>query len=180
MTESEFDELARRTGLSASNKEAARLVFVEQRQQIAAASEVGISKQRMNQIVKVIREAEVKKAEEDALALLKQGRGIGGAAESVAAVEASYAVAVKSARDQFGDDTRIHVPKADDRTVGTVIARSDFHLVQSVGRGSVVVHDLAKLDRVPALGKSVSIAYSGGKGTVTDRGREQSRGGAVR
>ncbi|ONC41642.1 hypothetical protein AQ914_18305 [Burkholderia pseudomallei] len=180
MTEAEFADLIRETGLSAASREAARLVFVEEMQQVAAAAEVGISKQRMSQIVKVVRQVEERRAEEAELARLRQGVVLPAVSDSVAALEASYAVAVKAAREQHGDDTRILAPSQNGKTVGEVISRSDFHLAQSTGRGSVVIHELAKLDRVPPVGKSVAITYSEGRGVVADRGRDATRGSIAR
>ncbi|MFC0697976.1 KfrB domain-containing protein [Paraburkholderia humisilvae] len=180
MTEAEFAELIRETGLSAVSREAARLVFVEEMQQVAAAAEVGISKQRMNQIVKVVRQADERRMEEAELARLRQGVARPAVSESVAALEASYAIAVKSAREQHGDDAHIQAPGPNVKTVGEVISRTDFHLVQSTGRGSVVIHELAKLDRVPPVGRSVAITYSDGRGVVADRGHEVNRGSISR
>ncbi|KWO88606.1 hypothetical protein WM32_09170 [Burkholderia ubonensis] len=179
MTEAEFADLIRETGLSAASREAARLVFVEEMQQVAAAAAVGISKQRMSQIVKVVRQVEERRAEEAELARLRQGMTSPAVPDSVIALEASYAVAVKAAREQYGDDTRILAPSRNGKTVGEVVSRSDFHLVQSAGRGSVVIHELAKLDRVPPVGKSVAIAYSEGRGVVADRGRDAATRGSI-
>ncbi|WP_420897405.1 KfrB domain-containing protein [Burkholderia vietnamiensis] len=43
-----------------------------------------------------------------------------------------------------------------------------------------MIHELAKLDRVPQVGKSVAITYSEGRGVVADRGRDASRGSITR
>ncbi|KAA0178836.1 hypothetical protein FX016_23170 [Cupriavidus gilardii] len=175
MTEQEFLNLVRGTNLSKTSREAARLVFVEGWSQADAGAEVGLSKQRMTQIVKVVRSAEQKLKDDAELALLRQS-GLSSAALHVAAVEASYAVAVKAAREALGDDAAIQSPKENGKTVGEVIARTDFHLVQSVGRGAVVVHELAKLDRVPAVGKIVTVDYANARATVIDRARTNARG----
>lgn len=169
MKEEDFVELVKNTRLSKASRDAARLVFVDGLSQAEAGATCNLSKQRMSAIV-----ATVRRAEQDRQA---PGAAVGGS-DLVAAVEASYAFAVKAARDELGDQVRIGAPAETVRTVGPVIARTDFHLVQSLGRDSVVVHELAKLDRVPALGKSVAIQYEGGRGAVVDR--ERQRGGQSR
>ncbi|MGY8527600.1 KfrB domain-containing protein [Paracidovorax citrulli] len=183
MTEQDFQNLVRGTNLSATSREAARLVFVEGWSQTDAGAEIGLSKQRMTQIVKVVRTAEQKQKEEAELALLR-GSGVlaTGAALNVAAVEASYAMAVKAARDVYGDDADVKRPNENGKSIGEVLSRTDFHLVQSVGRGAVVIHELSKLDRVPLVGRQVAIDYLHGRGSVTERMpvKERERGGASR
>lgn len=169
MKEEDFVELVKNTRLSKASRDAARLVFVDELSQVEAGAMYNLSKQRMSAIVATVRRAE-------------QDRQLSGAAaggsDLVAAVDASYAFAVKAARDELGDQVRIGTPAEATRTVGLVIARTDFHLVQSLGRDRVMVHELAKLDRVPAAGKSVTIQYERGRGMVIDR--ERQRGGQSR
>lgn len=171
MTDQEFNELVRGTRLSSISREAARLVFVEGRKQVEAAAEMGLSKVRMNQIYKTVerleQEREQRKAPPDSQGL-------------VAAVEASYAFAVKAAREQLGDEVRIQTPGDAARTVGPIVARTDFHLVQSLGKETVAIHELAKLERVPPLGRNVAIQYEQGRGAVIDRSQERQRGGHAR
>ncbi|MFD2274711.1 hypothetical protein ACFS07_36060 [Undibacterium arcticum] len=93
-------------------------------------------------------------------------------------VSVSYAIAVKEARDLYGDDLTLNRPKDDGRSVGQVVSRTDFHLVQFIGKDAVVVHELAKLDRVPPIGRNVVIDYSAGRGSVVDRSQEKVRGGS--
>lgn len=173
MTEQEFADLVRDTKLTQASREAARLVLVGNMKPVDAANEAGISKQRLSQIVTVVRTAEEKRIEAQRVSTPTFS-------DSVAAVEASYAVAVKSARDLYGDDTLIQTPNPNGRAVGEIVARTDFHTVQAVGRGAVVIHDLAKLDRAPAVGRNVAIDYSKGAGVVSDRSKEHDRGGVTR
>jgi uncharacterized protein YxeA len=54
---------------------------------------------------------------------------------------------------------------------GPVVQVDDLHAVQSTGRGKYVVHELGKLDKVPALDDSkTEIHYRGGIGRVMGRG----------
>lgn len=173
MNDQEFNELVSRTRLSRASREAARLVFVEGKSQVEAAAAMDLSKQRMNQIVNTIRRVE---QERQPLSPAAQGDG----KKLLAVLDASYAFALKAAREQLGDEVRIQTPSDDTRMVGPVLSRTDFHLVQSLGRDSVAIHELAKLDRVPAAGRNVSIQYQNGKGVVIDREQDKHRGGQSR
>ncbi len=150
------------TRLSKDSREAARLVFVDGMRQVDAANLMQISTVRMNQIVATIhREQEKQKV----------------AFGQVDVLSASYAIAVKTARDKFGDEVVIQLPADGKRTIGIVVTRTDFYIVQHVGKDSVVIHDLAKLDRAPAVSRDVAIEYAGGRGTVVDRSHSKERGG---
>lgn len=168
MDEKEFFAIARETKLKDSSIEAARLHFVEGVSPSLAGAMVGKSKQHMTQICDVI---EKKRSE------LQESKPI---SQAVEAVEASYAFAVKAARDQYGDEVRIGMPADGKRFTGSVIARTDFHLVQFLGKDAVVVHDLAKLSRVPPIGQNIAIEYANGHGEVIDRSQERTRGGLSR
>jgi predicted DNA-binding protein (UPF0251 family) len=172
MSEQDFLAIAAATKLTDRNREAARLHFVEDMKKTEAALEVGISKQRMTQVVQSFEAAQEKmldkaRAEREATPQL----GI----NHVLAVNGSYAVAVRDARRAFGDDTEIRTPRDGESHVGDILSRTDFHLVQSKGRGTVVIHELSKLDRVPAVGKSVAIEYANDRGKVTERVKEKVR-----
>jgi len=165
MNEEDFMDLVRNTRLSKASRDAARLVFVEGMSQAEAGATCDLSKQRMSAIVATVRRAEQER--QTPLASPAAGN------ELVAAIDASYAFAVKAARDEFGDQVQIGAPTETTRAVGPVVARTDFHLVQSVGRDAVIVHDLAKLDKVPAVGKSVAIQYENGRGVVAEKERQR-------
>lgn len=151
MDKREFEalDLARTTRLSPRNREVARLILVDGVPQTEAGELHGVSRQRVSQII-----ATVRKVEAD-LAADKQVQN----PSPVDALRASFAFAVKAARDAYGDEVDIQVPERSQSFTGTVVARTDFHLVQNLGRGRVAVHELAALDRVPAVGKSASIQY---------------------
>lgn len=172
MSEQDFLAVAKETRLFDRNREAARLHFVEDMKKTEVALEVGISKSRMTQIVQSFEAAQEK--------VLEKARSERGAQPQVGinhvlAVNGSYAVAVHEARDKFGDEAEIRNPRDGESHIGEVIARTDFHLVQSKGRGTVVIHELAKLDRVPAIGKSVTIEYKNERASVIDRVKEKER-----
>lgn len=177
MNDQEFNELVSGTRLSRESREAARLVFVGNNgnplSQTEAAAAMGISKQRMNQIVNTIRRVEEERKQ---VSLATQSDGMA----LLAVLDASYAFAVKAAREQLGDEIRIQSPADGSRMVGPVLSRTDFHLVQSLGRDSVAIHELAKLDRVPPLGRNVAIQYQNGKGVVIDRDLDRHRGSQSR
>jgi hypothetical protein len=47
------------------------------------------------------------------------------------------------------------------RYTGPVVGETDLHIIQDLGRRSVVIHDKTKLDKVPAVGQKLSISYAG-------------------
>lgn len=162
----EFNTLVGGTRLSKDSREAARLVFVENKSQVEAAQEMSISAVRMNQIYNVVRREQEKQ------------RTV--VAPVIDVLGTSYAIAVKNARDTYGDDVGLSTPADGKRYVGPVVARTDFHLVQHTGKDTVAIHELAKLDRAPAVGRNVAIGYSGGLGSVIDRSQAKERGGIAR
>jgi len=174
MTEQEFLAVVEVTRLTSNSREAARLHFVEKMGKSEAGAEVGISKQRMTQIVKVIESAQEKLQEANRGI---ESPGVPAGLNHVIALSASYAVAVKHARDAFGDE--VNIRQVDEHesgtTLGEVVARTDFHLVQSTGKGTVAIHELARLDRVPPLGKTATIEYRQGRASVVERDRTQDR-----
>lgn len=170
MSEQDFLAIAAATRLTDRNREAARLHYVEDMKKTEAALEVGISKQRMSQVIQSFEAAHEKmleKARSERAAVPQLG------INHVLAINGSYAVAVREARDAFGDDAEIRTPRDGESHIGDVIARTDFHLVQSKGRGAVVIHELAKLDRVPAVGRTVAIEYANDRAKVTERVKEK-------
>lgn len=168
MEELTFKEIVSTTRLSEASREAARLVFVEGMRAVDAGERCGLSKVRMSQVVKSVREAQGR---------LESSRGQQTGSDLVAAVAASYAHVVKQARDQYGDDVTIGAASLITRNSGPVIARTDFHVAQSVGKNRIVIHELAKLDKAPAVGRNVAVEYRQGRGEVVDRSQERSRGG---
>ncbi|MCY0853051.1 KfrB domain-containing protein [Cupriavidus sp. D39] len=171
MNEREFDNLVNTTRLTPKSREAARLVYVDGKSPSEAGIAVGLSPQRISQIL-----AAVKKAESERPLSVAPNTPV----TPVDAVRASYAFAVKAARDLFGDEATIRTPGPDERLVGRVEARTDFHLVQHLGRNAVAIHDLASLDRVPPLARSVAIQYRAGAAQVIDRDQVQTRESNVR
>jgi len=172
MSEQDFLAVAAATRLVDRNREAARLHFVEDMKKSDVALEIGISESRMTQIVQsfeVAQEKMLEKSRSDRDTRPQLG------INHLLAINGSYAVAVREARRAFGDETEIRTAREGESHVGDVLARTDFHLVQSKGRGSVVIHELAKLDRVPALGKTVTVEYQGDRGTVVDRIKDRER-----
>lgn len=170
MNEQEFDNLVKETRLKSKSREAARLVYVEGMSQSDAGAATGLSPVRMSQIMAVVKKAEADRSQDGSLFSSAPAPS-----SSVDAIKASYAFAVKAARELYGDDVAIRAPGPTDKFVGTVVERTDFHLVQNLGRGAVAVHELASLDRVPARGKSVAIQYKGGAGQVQERDQAQTR-----
>jgi len=169
MTPDEFREIASGTRLKNKSWQAALLVFVEGHTQSEAGLSMGLSPVRMSQICEVInREVEKKERleSEQKGMVLRTGR----------LMEESYATAIKDARAVLGDATEMTLPIPNGRYVGEPIVRTDYHLVQSLGKEKAVVHDLSKLNLVPPLGKTVDIAYSRGRAMVQSLSRSISKG----
>lgn len=62
------------------------------------------------------------------------------------------------------------------RYSGTVIATTDFHVVQDEGRGRIAIHDKRQLDKVPYPGEKMTVAYKDGRGEVSVRDASKDRG----
>lgn len=169
MTPEVFQEIASGTRLKDKSWQAALLVYVEGHSQAEAGAALGLSRVRMSQICDVInREAEKKAALEiqQKGMVLRAGR----------LMEESYATAIKNARDLLGDSVDITLPTPEGKYVGKVITRTDYHLVQSLGKNKAVVHDLSKLNVVPPLEKNVDIEYGRGHAQVKTMERTLSKG----
>lgn len=52
--------------------------------------------------------------------------------------------------------------------VGKVVDVSPYHVAQDVGRRVIVIHDARVLDKLPAVGDSMAVKFSNGRGRVTD------------
>jgi hypothetical protein len=139
--------------LSAKSLEAARLVMVEGMRPGEAAVQMGLLPAQVSRTTRGLYEAEAELRETGKLASV-----------STSLVErnldASYTVAVTQARGLMGDDAVVRAAEPNRSYSGTAVVRTDLHLVQDLGRGSLVVHELAKLDRVPTLGQSLDVSYS--------------------
>lgn len=79
------------------------------------------------------------------------------------------------AKEALGADAVVVQPKDNSRYVGPVLGNTESHAVQDVGRRTAVAHDLGKLDRAPAVGKSARITYQDGRGVVHEAGRGHSQ-----
>lgn len=61
------------------------------------------------------------------------------------------------------------------RYAGVVVADTQFHVVQDIGRNAAVIHDKRNLDKLPAVGQRLSISYDNGLGSVLTRPASQDR-----
>jgi putative DNA primase/helicase len=62
------------------------------------------------------------------------------------------------------------------RYIGPVIGETSLHVIQDLGRRSVVIHDKTKLDKVPEVGQKLSINYVGsGRAAVEIRSAQSGR-----
>lgn len=167
MEEQDFLAAVARTKMTADNREAARLVLVEGLSQVQVVDMTGKTKQRISAIVGTVERAHADMVAERAASV-----------SEVDALSASFALCVKGARDALGDGAIVRPAGEDGKYVGQVVAKTSLHIAQETGRGTVVIHDLAKLDTVPALHQAVSIELRKGFGQVQTLQKE--RGGLER
>lgn len=172
-----FERLAQeKPKLSAKSLEAARLVMVDGVRPSDAAAKVGILPAQVSRTTRALHEAEAELRETGKLASVSTDlveRNL----------DASYTLAVTQLRSQMGDHVVVSAAEPNRTYVGAAMVRTDLHLVQDLGRGSVVVHELAKLDRIPALGQSLEVSYSNDlrrPAQVAIQGLTQKRGGISR
>ncbi|WP_205182844.1 TrfB-related DNA-binding protein [Burkholderia sp. LMG 13014] len=171
-----FQRLAKETNLSKGSLEAARLVMVDGLKQVDVAERLGMKAQQVSRATRTLYEVERKLAESGQL-------------ESVETMvvernlEASYTMAVQRAREAAGESTVLSAAEAGQSYSGPIVARTGMHVVQDTGRGALVIHELAKLERVPELGQSLGISYSEDlrrPAKVIDRSLSIKRGGISR
>lgn len=67
---------------------------------------------------------------------------------------------------------QVFTPEPGGRYIGRVVAISDTHLTQEIGRGIAVKHARAAVQGDAKIGASVEVAYSGGQGRISARGQE--------
>jgi hypothetical protein len=170
-----FDQVVKNTRFAPASIDAARLVLVDGLRPTDAAAKTGALPAHVSRTTKNILEAE------------KKWRAENVAASSLESVEkslnASYTLAVQTARERMGPGTVLSAPELGGQYAGVTVAQTDLHMVQDVGRGQLVIHELAKLERVPALGADLEIKYGREPmrpALVSERTRTKSRGGVAR
>lgn len=52
--------------------------------------------------------------------------------------------------------------------MGKIVATSDLHVAQDIGRRNIVIHDKRDLDKAPSVDDRLTVKYKGGRGVVTD------------
>lgn len=152
MNENTFNQVASHTRLSAKQLEAAKLVLVDGKRPGEAAEIVGTIVQQVSRTTKKLLEVE---SELQAAGKLQSTQHH--ALEK--AWDASYTLAVQQAREKCGEGCLVSVAEANRQYVGEVVTKSDMHIVQSVGRDQLVIHETAKLERVPSLGAVIDVRY---------------------
>ncbi|WP_445267842.1 KfrB domain-containing protein [Trinickia mobilis] len=171
-----FDRLAKDTKMSPKSLEAARLVMVDGMRPGEAAAKLGLLLPQVSRSTKTLYEKERELRESGQLASPET--------ETVERnLNASYTLAVQRAREQAGEETVLSAAEPNKSYLGTAIARTDMHVVQDLGRGQLVIHELAKLQRVPVIGSMFDIKYSEDlrrPALVVEQVRSHKRGGISR
>lgn len=164
LSQEDFDAAIRLTRMSESSIEVARAVLVEGQRQVTVVETSGVTPARVSSIVNKVWDV----AQTHLLP-----------AAQISMIEADYAVAVSRARLHSGDDIRIARPENTAKYVGEIIDRTRFHVVQNLGK-SVLIHNLAKLDRAPAVNEHVVAQYDDKGNGVVVLSRTKVRGGHSR
>jgi len=94
----------------------------------------------------------------------------GYAPERLNRASASFAAAQKMAQARGGPEMRTMIarsgPGKASTYTGEIIAETDLHIVQAIGRDTAIAHFKSRLDHVPAVGNPCSIAYTNGRAAV--------------
>lgn len=152
MKEADFLEAVGKTRLGEKNREAARRVLVDGEKQADVCRELGVFPQQLSRAVGVL--------EREAEKLIKQATKDHGM--NFARLDLSRAEAVKKIREILGDEIMVRNAPENGFCSGNILVKTEFHLVQDLLKGQVMVHDLAKLDLVPKLGELCQLKYEDG------------------
>lgn len=166
MNEIEFNQVAGKTRLSNKSREAARLVLVEGKRQVDVCQETGILPSQLSRVLAVL-------GRENEKTVSAQS-----SSDNVLAV--SRAEAVKEVRDSLGDDILVRNAPENGQSIGKVLLKTAYHLVQDLGREEVMIHELSKIDRLPTVGSSVELIYKNGFAESKQRTLEKQRDGVSR
>lgn len=160
-----FNMYVKETRLSEENRKAARAVLVEGKSRAEVEGELGVTKQRLSQIIKTVEEVKKEKEQEKATVI----------AESFRLISTSLELVVQQARQELGNHVRVTEvePMATKTFSGTIVAMSTYHVAQDTGRGDVVVHSLGRLEQIPNVGKNVRLEYRDGRAAVTEKKQER-------
>lgn len=92
-------------------------------------------------------------------------------------------LAVSRARELFGDNLEIKDAQKGRTYIGKPLVKTPHHVVQATGPGEAVIHDIAKLQRVPDMNfPMLEVRYParGGMAEVQETAPGQTRGGRSR
>lgn len=170
-----FERAVKGSQFAPASIEAARMVLVQGVRVGEAAAATGALPAHVSRTTKNIRERERK--------LNLEGNFTSELVAVEKSLHASYTLAVHRARELVGPDIALSAAESGKQYVGSSIVQTEMHLVQDVGRGQIVIHELAKLERIPAVGSSLDIKYGPEAmrpALVIERQLTQGRGGMPR
>ena len=163
MKEIEFNQVASKTRLSTKSREAARLVLVEGKRQVDVCQDTGILPSQLSRVLSV---------------LGRESEKVVTSTDNVLSI--SRAEAVKAVRDSLGDGILVKNAPENGQSIGQVLLKTEYHLVQDLGREEVMIHELSKIDRLPAVGSNVELIYKNGFAESKQRTLEKQRDGLSR
>lgn len=79
--------------------------------------------------------------------------------EQISRGAVSFSQGAAMVQEKFGADARTFVARRDGNYTGRVIGETSMHVLQQVGRDSVIAHFKRNLDRVPPIGERSVIIY---------------------
>lgn len=185
-TERVFAEAARRTNLGDQTLEACRRVLVPHQlangtvgveKGVDVAKDMGLFPAQISRALSGLRAKYVEMVDmsEEAFRETKTTARI--------ERESSRDVAVEKARELFGEGLIIRDVRRGETYIGKPLFKTPLHLVQSTGIREAVIHDLAKLQRVPDMTfpmLEVKYPSKGGLAEVQETQPGQVRGGRSR
>lgn len=178
-TPEEFLMVAEQTNCAPNTLEACRQVLVEGKKSIDVAKDMGMLPSHISRALSSLRhQNEINKVAEMGPSFEK---ALG---KFISAAETDKKLAVSRARETLkSDDLEVKDAVRGEVYIGKPLFRTGMHVVQSLGMGKAVIHELAELERVPNMTYPImTVAYpkKGGLASVQETEPGQERGGLGR
>lgn len=185
-TDSLFDQLAVGSGMSDKTKEACRRVLVPHalptgsvgvEKGVDVARELGMFPQAISRAVSDLRKRLLEEAD------ISVERFQVGQVALRTERDDSRDMAVVQARKLYGENLEVRDAQRGQTYIGKPLLKTPLHVVQSVGPGQAVIHEVSKLARVPNMTlplMEVRYPARGGQAEVQEYAPGQERGGRSR
>lgn len=178
-TNTVFDKVAEQSNLGPRTLEACRRVLVEGEVQIDVGRDMGMLSAQISRGVSGLRQR-LAKMGDLSVPGLEYNQAVGA---HLVETETSRDFAVRRVREMEGVDMVVRDAQPGQLYVGKPLFKTPLHLVQISSPGEAVIHDLAKLERVPNMNfplLEVNYPANGGLASVVEVAPGQERGGRGR